>query len=457
MKTLPISALTALSVLLAACGSDDPAPAPVYPRGEVIGAPVSIPVITKANIDAGTNANGAIGLTGAALCDVKISSVQYKTLGGKREETTATTAVMVPSGGAGCTGARAVLVYTHGTTVDKGFNMANVASNGEAALIMAMYAAQGFIVVAPNYTGYSGSSLPYHPYLNAEAQATDVIDAVRAARSVLASLGGTASAKLFVTGYSQGGHVAMATHREMQTKYPTEFSVTASGPMSGPHSLDKFGKQVYSAAGPVNGGATIFTPLLIDSFQNSYGNIYTRASDIYQSPYDTIAPNLLPTTDSATISAFALNKLPGLMFDPGNGNTTPYLIKTSFRTDVQNNPNNGLNLAGKKNDLLDFKPTAPVALCYGANDPVVFGFNSVDSAAAMRSLGAGAFVSVFNLEDAATVPSSVKAGFDGQKASISSSAGGGAAGQNAVLQSYHGSIVPPFCNAVTREFFRNFL
>jgi pimeloyl-ACP methyl ester carboxylesterase len=453
MKTLHISTLTALSVLLAACGSDDPAP--VFPRGEVVGAPVSLPVITKASIDAGTTANGAIGLTGAALCDVKISSVQYKTLGGKREETTATTAVMVPSGGAGCTGAREVLVYAHGTTVDKGFNMANVATNGEAALIMAMYAAQGFIVVAPNYTGYSGSSLPYHPYLNAEAQATDVIDAVRAARSVLGSLGGTASAKLFITGYSQGGHVAMATHREMQTKYPTEFSVTASGPMSGPHALDKFGRQVYSAAGPVNGGATIFTPLLIDSFQNSYGNIYNRASDVYQAPYDTIAPNLLPTADPTTISAFALNKLPGQMFDGGNG--TPYLIKTSFRADVQTNPNNGLNLAAKKNDLLDFKPTAPVALCYGANDPVVFGFNSADSAAAMRSLGAGTLVSVFNLEDAATVTNSVKAGFDAQKAAISNSAGGGAAGQNAVLQSYHGSIVPPFCNRITREFFRNFL
>jgi alpha-beta hydrolase superfamily lysophospholipase len=383
---------------------------------------------------------------------VKISSIQYKTLGGKREETTATTAVMVPSGGAGCSGARPVLVYAHGTTVDKGFNMANVATNGEASLVMAMYAAQGFIVVAPNYTGYSGSALTYHPYLNAEAQATDVIDAVRAVRASLASLGGTASAKLFITGYSQGGHVAMATHREMQTKYPTEFSVSASGPMSGPHALDKFGKQVYSVNGPVNGGATIFTPLIVDSFQNSYGNIYTRPSDIYQTPYDGIAPNLLPTSDPATISAFALNKLPASMFDLGNG--TPYLIKTSFRTDVQSNPNNGLNLASKKNDLLDFKPTSPVALCYGANDPVVFGFNSVDAADSMRGLGAAAFVSIVNLE-ASSNP--LKAAFDAQKTAVSNSAGGGAAGQNAVSQNYHGAIVPPFCNAIIREAFRALL
>jgi hypothetical protein len=72
-------------------------------------------------------------------------------------------------------------------------------------------------------------------------------------------------------------------------------------------------------------------------------------------------------------------------------------------------------------------------------------------------LGAGALVTVFNLEDATTVPSSAKAGFDAQKTAISNAAGGGAAGQGAVLQNYHGGLVPPFCNTITREFFRNFL
>ena len=29
----------------------------------------------------------------------------------------------------------------------------------------AVFAAQGYIVVAPNYAGYDGSTLDYHPYL----------------------------------------------------------------------------------------------------------------------------------------------------------------------------------------------------------------------------------------------------------------------------------------------------
>jgi hypothetical protein len=205
--------------------------------------------------------------------------------------------------------------------------------------------------------------------------------------------------------------------------------------MSGPYGLDRFGKQVFSAAGPINGGANIFTPLLVDSFQNSYGNIYSKPSDIYQAPYDATAIGLLPSTNPAAALA-----LPANLFDVGNG--SPFLIKTAFRTDVQTNPNNAYAAAGKKNDLIGWKPAAPVGLCWGANDPVVFGWNSIDSAASIKALGGN--VTQFNLEDATTVPSSIKAGFDAQK-----TAAGAAA-----LANYHGGIVPPFCNVIIREFFR---
>jgi Secretory lipase len=425
---------------LAGCGNDAPT------RGAPISPATAAVTTTKATIDAVATSSGLILLSGPALCDVKVSSVQYNTLGGRNEETNATTAIMVPSGtNAACTGSRPVLLYAHGTSTDKNFDMANP-SNGEAGLVMAMYAAQGFIVVAPNYTGYKGSALSYHPYLNAAAQSIDMIDALRAGKASLAALGGAASNKLFISGYSQGGHVAMATHREIQTSYANEFTVTGSGPMSGPLSLDKFGTVIF--AGTVNGGASIFQPLLIDSYQNSYGNIYTKASDIYQAPYDTIAVGLLPSTDLT-----APAKLPANLFDQGNGSA--FLLKASYRADFQSNPANGARIAGKKNDLLGWKPVAPVAICYGANDPVVFGFNSSDSSASIKALGGTAFT--YNLEDSATIPNSIKAAFDAQKAGIKAAAGGGAAGDGAVLQNYHAPLVPPYCNLLVREFFRGLL
>jgi alpha-beta hydrolase superfamily lysophospholipase len=434
------SSVLVLSVLaLSACGGSDS----TTQYGTVIGVPSTPVIVTKASIDTGA----ARSIAGAARCDVKITSVQYSTVGARSEGTTATTAIMLPSGDASCTNNLPVLVYAHGTSIDKTFSMIDVSSkNPEAALVMAMYAAQGFIVVAPNYTGYTGSSLTYHPYLHAQGQANDLINALRAARSSFASLGVSASDKLFITGYSQGGYVAMATHREMQTNNSSEFKVTASGPMSGPYALEKFSQTIFS--GTVNGGATVFTPLLIDSYQNAYANIYTRTSEIYASPYDSGIVGLFPTTDQPTIDAFGSNKLPANLFFSAIG--APYLIKPSFRTDFQTNPANSFRIAVQKNDLLDFKPTSPVALCYGGADPVVFKLNSEESAAAMQTLGAGALVTRFNLEDASTIPvPAVKGGFDAQKAALT------AAGT--AERDYHGALVPPFCNALIRGVFSRLL
>jgi len=79
-----------------------------------------------------------------------------------------------------------------------------------------VFAAHGYIVVAPNYAGYDTSSLPYHPFLNGDQQSKDMIDALAAARTALPNTSSAAtsdSGKLFVSGYSQGGYVAMATHK----------------------------------------------------------------------------------------------------------------------------------------------------------------------------------------------------------------------------------------------------
>ncbi len=143
---------------------------------------------------------------------------------------------MVPGGSdAACQGARPIVVYAHGTNTDRAFNMASLTSaNAEAIAIALEFASRGYIVVAPNYAGYDTSSLTYHPFLNADQQSKDMIDALKAARSALPLASSSTvvdNGKLFITGYSQGGFVAMATHRAMQAAGAT---VTAAAPMSAP-------------------------------------------------------------------------------------------------------------------------------------------------------------------------------------------------------------------------------
>jgi dipeptidyl aminopeptidase/acylaminoacyl peptidase len=160
-----------------------------------------------------------LSLSGAPVCDVRVFHIEYHTVGGANESTTASGALMVPSGaGASCRGARPIVLYAHGTSTQRNFNIADlgVQQNAEGILLAAFFAARGYIVVAPNYAGYDTSLLTYHPFLVADQQSKDMIDALTAARSALPTGSVSDNGRLFITGYSQGGYVAMATHRAMQ-------------------------------------------------------------------------------------------------------------------------------------------------------------------------------------------------------------------------------------------------
>lgn len=467
-----------------------------------------------ASLNASTSGKTLLALAGTPKCDVNVQYIQYGTVGGAAEATTASGVLMTPSGSAaGCSGARPLVLYAHGTATEKRYNLADFSdktnpASGEASMLAAMYAAQGFIVVAPNYAGFDSSSLGYHPYLNAAQSAAEMQHALAAARKALPNLLNSVSesGKLFLAGYSQGGHVAMATHKALQA---AGVSVTAAAPMSGPYALSAFGDAIFY--GNVDLGSTLFVPMMITSYQRAYGNLYTQLSDVYDPAYaagmDAILPNAQPyTTLMATgklpqtalfnstppATAFASITPPtgtgatDALFKLGFGN--PSLINNATRAaylaDAQANPDGAvpttttgaqptspahpMRVALKKNDLRNWTPTRPVLLCGGSNDPTVFfkpntqlmqGFWSAPSPMAMGS----GLLTVLDVDSAATGSSdtfaAVKAGFAQAKTAIASAAvaaGATDSGASALTQAYH-STVAPFCNAAARGFFQTVL
>ena len=180
-----LSIAIASSLLLVGCNDDD--------NDHYVSAPSASAKFIKTFT--ANDINSSIGLgstaTPVAKCGVTIEKVTYDTKGAADEDTNATAALMLPTGDAAeCKGDRPVLLYAHGTTTDKGYDFAQVgnAKNpavGEANLIAANFAAQGYIVVAPNYAGYDESKLDYHPYLVAQQQSTDMVDALDSARNII--------------------------------------------------------------------------------------------------------------------------------------------------------------------------------------------------------------------------------------------------------------------------------
>ncbi len=116
----------------------------------------------------------------------------------------------------------------------------------------------------------------------------------------------------------------MATQRAMEAKGMT---VTAAAPMSGPYAMLAFGDAVITYSSPGLGG-TIYYPMVVSSYQNSYGNLYQSPSDIYSSTYATGIDTLIPgpytfdtLVSSGKLPQFAVfdSTTPGMGSEPGTG------------------------------------------------------------------------------------------------------------------------------------------
>ncbi len=491
---------------LAACGGSDPAPTPVadtpLARGALAGSAVVVPA-PQADGSSGKSLEPAVfarmldasqpgmtQITGTPKCAITTHYMKYGTLGGKGESTDGTGAIMVPSGSdPACSGARPVLLYAHGTATDKRYNMANLRDNPEAALIAAMYAGQGYIVVAPNYAGYDASALWYHPYLNGEQQSNDMIDALRAARKAFPTLGVSASDKLLITGYSQGGYVALATQRAMQLNHASEFKVTAVAGLSGPYAMSLFTDTVL--AGSPNLGGTLFFPLLTTSWHNSYGNMYSNLNDVYEARYvsgiETLLPGLLSPMELFTSGKLPQTALFSRDAQPGPSSPAfgPYfgdnnLVKSSYRTasllDARANPcnvnpldplncapANGTRVNAKRNDLRTYVPTVPVLLCGGNGDPTVFWLNTQATAAYFVGKGLpAAALTVLDVDSALTGAAdpfaAAKAGFVQARTAVINAALSAKTDPGlAVVSEYHTTLVPPVCMAAARGYFQTVL
>ncbi len=477
-------------------------PAPAPPRGQLIeNPPQKLGSYTVADllgrIADGTVTQWLITQSTAQECTVDVYQIRYGTIGSAGEPTTASGALMIPSGTpANCQGPRPIAMYAHGKRNLESINIADLDGDAEGVMIALSLASAGYVVIAPNYAGYDTSTLPYHPFLHAAQQSADMMDALAAARAALAGTAVTDNGRLFITGYSQGGHVAMATHRAMQAAGMT---VTASAPMSGPYAMSAFADAVFM--GQVGKGSVEEFAMLASSYQHAYGNLFAAPAEMFEPQY-VGAPDLFPSTVSGD-NLVAQGSLPpdalfndtppsaelapmtpateprefaavfALGFGPDhlitNGYRQAYLQDAAAAPDEgfpdttsglpPANPAHPLRQALKDNDLRNWSPVAPVQLCGGSDDPVVFFFNTELIQGYWAANAPGSQVTTLDVDLAPSAEGpfpEIRQRFAQAKrliGTISVIDGAKDGGRSAVLENYHDVLVPAFCMQATRSFF----
>ena len=273
------------------------------------------------------------------------------------------------------------MMYGHGTQIEKN---REVTDKDAQQFICMSYATDGYAAMFPDYYGI-GKGEGKHLYQHAWSEAQAFIYMLYAIDELNKVLGVKHDGKLFLTGYSQGGHASMAAHKYLQELNDPRFKVTASSPMSGAYDMtgmqEKYMFQEYPRP--------FYLPYLLLSYQIAYNILDTEDPyEVFRAPFDTLFPQFFEDNDRRTLDE--LNKyLPAIPKD---------VVKESYINAYLNDPDFAFKKRLQENNLTDWKPEAPVQLCYCKGDKEVHYQNSEVAYQKMTDLGVKA-IKLNNLSD----------------------------------------------------------
>ncbi len=360
--------LLAIVFILNSCSKDDNDPY-VFERGQII-----------SSVDAGTQTAEGIKTMFTIFDPIMAAQINYKyavsqyvityeTITPDGEETQATGLLAIPQN----VGAAAPLLsFQHGTIL-KGSIAPSSKAIGSGMELGLIFGTEGYVVCMPDYLGL-GKGDGLHPYMHAKSEATVTIDMIRAAKNKLAELGIEVNEKLFLLGYSQGGHATMATHKAIESDYSDEFTVTASSPMAGPFDVSGImadlilQKTEYISPG--------FLPYMLYSYNSVY-SIYTDLESNFKSPYNTSLPPYFNGDNLYTLTEVN-NVMPLIPSD---------ILTDAAYNEIIDKTNTTFWNALKDNDLYDWSSVAPIRMFHCNGDVTVPIANSEKALASFTGKG----------------------------------------------------------------------
>jgi hypothetical protein len=333
---------------------------------------------------------------------IQMQKVTYQSTGADGQVHSMTGLLILPNSIIGGKPSVPILMYQHGTEVYRPFSPSQYLThqdnptNYPEVMVAAAIASTGYAVAMVDYEGMGDNSDP-QPHVVGATLAQQVIDLLKASITIIGGTAGNSSSpcswnsQLFLMGYSEGGYATMAATRELQLNYATQFTVTASAPLSGPQDLSGTMRELILSNIPFK--APYFIPMLLTSYNYAYGGQtnYFSPGFAMLSPYDTTIP---PLFDGNTQSD-AISEAMGMTFSPVNLITTESTLSQPFIAQLSSvtspvfsflQENDSYRLPGQLSST--WVPTVPIMMIHDVNDDLVPYANSQVAFNAFSTAGA---------------------------------------------------------------------
>lgn len=293
--------------------------------------------------------------------------------------------IALPRGGA----PKGLVVFNHGTLADRRASpsrFAGRADSSETELAILAFASGGYAVAIPDYLGL-GDHKGAHPYPLGAVNSRSAVDIIAPAGSLAVRQKTNVGAKLFVSGYSEGGAVGMWTVRELERKSGADYDVTAAALASGPYDISGITRK--SLIAPTSNQTTFVTRLyliayMVDYFHKSRG---LKLTDYFKPSMALTVSQAFKEnrSDEDIIKRLALAAV--LM---RSKNSIENVVTAKFMRAMETlDTNEPIVRELKKQDVYDWSPKTKMLLINLKKDNVVDPANTDKAIAAMRRRGVG--------------------------------------------------------------------